>query len=531
MMVSLDAGRGTRLRLAQVALAIFALLTWTGCAGLQVVLQRFDRGGDPAGEGGGAGDGQLYAGAECHSRPRVSPNSVFAAVNPREPPKEQVLDLICLPTSPVGRSRYGGTSHGGFPELHQRFDDRRPDPLLAGIIVADCVRSGGCRLDEDPAAVAMMAGYLPHLEPGALARQAHGLGLSPAAEQAFVELVATAKRQVEGQLGRFNPTFRRIFLEVPQVVQQERQAYFARYAALYQELDERSAALFASLPDTGKLRAQIDLIEALRERYLTECKDPRCVFDPLFMEATLTLAEAEHVAGWSLELSATVRVLSDKNRVPTHYAHAIYERQMKEVVAHNQRREAWDKEQKAGVPPAVLAAKYPGGEPDPRIPTMTVYEAGDPLYARLQAILPERSPIPQAGRVRSLSKAKPGLTRATFHDEEIKYESADCRPTQRIIRYDYDRDGSSVRPVYEEICGPSTTVREYKKLEPVLLPEREAKALRPGQTIYYLSDGEEARLLESFEGERPLTLRGLRLPAAANKPAGSAPVGRLSRGR
>lgn len=453
-----------------------------------------------------------------------------AGLDPDAPRSEQILQSVCSAPSGTPQQRDPVEAKAAFTRLHNRFDDRKEDPVLAALMVVDCWKSSYCRVDVDPISTGMMQLYARRFDEASLKAALETISLPAEARTSFSTLALLSREELLAQGKKLTPAFSRVFVEIPEKVAIERQKAFERYEAIYKKLSPLLEALSAPDLRPEALAKLVEDVDELREAFLKKCADARCRYEPLYVQASVALARAQLRAGERMDAYANVHYLLDaKAPPPQMFASVVSQGQYARLVDLTLQADEAKKLEQAGTPRSVIREKFPDAELVELVRPGMVWQMPDEGRA-LAMSFSDLQVWPDGGKIRSAAKVSGGKVRIAFADEVEKIEYANCRATNHVERYEYRATfgaNGTVVPVYSQICDKPTVEIERKKIDPILLPEREAKHLQPGQQLFTLTEsasGErDSRVLSAYSGGKLVILRGFKSPPEGESASETSP--------
>jgi hypothetical protein len=387
----------------------------------------------------------VYRGPEC------------AAPNGDGTIKAQVLRALC-----AGELDDSTHSAMEIERRHKRFDDRRPDPVVAALNAIDGARAG-----TQYVALGMSTYYATLVDAAKLKPALERHGVTGAARDAFVELAMKAKADVPALAAKLDERRKHMYVDAPHEAVARRAAYFKEHAVEYARLDavERRAE-HARISRKAPAEIIADL-GAIRGDYFAKCADAACRFDALPIEATHELMMLYVAADDSLRSRAEATLL----REPAAKTHvfsvetgtALYE-------AMTEERSAWEQykaAQEQGTDEVTLKARF-GATPPVKVDPQTDYIGSDAFHDAWTLFAGGSNLDSPSGTVNAVKATKQKNDRGEVL-AEISFRD--------VVSTD-----------------------EVAKTAPVFVPASEASDLQPGETVVTLVAPSSRRgvVLEAF---------------------------------
>lgn len=443
--------------------------------------------------------GRTYAGKACDDvlfplDPRASNDAVES-----DDLRHAALLTICQRQNTVTSSGHEEEQQPRFSppyhrKLHETFDDRHPDPVVAALIVMACRdeicqhqenrvnRDDSMSVESHESGVGMRALYADFVNEDALRKRLVAIGLDEAAVKSFVGMFQESAKQTRTELAAMSEAERDFVYDGPRNLALDRQAYYKKHAKHYAALD----ALGRKIEQRGdKPEALADALRSLRSEYAQGCKTT-CIHDLFYLEATRRLVLLHVAQQDALGVVAEADLLDDPESVHLPFSTALARVQHEREQAANVARERYGKAEKNGLQGATKDAVV--GE---AAPLHISYDAlwqgvGMPAYRELVDAKSVGSLSDEIKAVkRSGQKAVVSFT-VKKHKVEEPYA---CRRTNRVERI--QSDGSLD---YETFCKYRTKVVTEQPPDPVTVPADEAAGLRAGELIQLWTTKDQARV-------------------------------------
>jgi hypothetical protein len=375
---------------------------------------------------------------------------------------------------------------------HKTFDDRRPNRVVAALNVLDCAKTQGLA----KVAIGMCTYYAELFDEASLKAEVAQLKISDDMKSTFVWASLRSQSVVASFAKRFDPRRKHLYIDVPRAVIDKRRAYFDAHADLYKELDALEAQAKNARAAKQAPQEIVSGFVALRGKYLTQCGNADCRFDPFVIEATQELVRLGVAANDQLLARAENYLLREpaagRHLFAVETGTAVYEATSKESRDYDLYERA-----KASLDATTLAARF-GDTPPIHIDPQSDFMASETLPDMTSVLGDgEGQWITAGGVVRSVSgsgknnaRGEP-LALVTFRDDISTYSIESCYETGKIKGVSFDSSGSG-HVDYESVCHSVGTQTDVKKVPPVLVPKAEAQGLKPGEVLVALV-GKESR--------------------------------------
>lgn len=489
-----------------------------GCAVLGIT---FDR------AGADAGSGTRYVGEECKGfEMREEVDHVgdkrivtLSAEQPArvDPVPLAVAKIACGDTV----SSYppdGGAS--AWVQRHHDFDARHFDHVSAALMLTMCAKDSSCIAPDGPNstspterpqyAAGLMLGYAKGVDPEVVDGALESAQVSAGLRKHFLDQLAHARAEVDKIVAATPAGAAAVFVEIPRAVQAEQAARVAPHADLYARFDAAAAAAKAKR-DAGVDDAAIIALEDLRREWVTACGDLECTERDLGLEIARALFLAHVNRQDRLGAQAELGYVAPK--VPTELAREIDRRQREAMSGSSEALRKQEKLRDQGVDQSTARAATAGAD-------AFDFSNVHPITAELervrtvdwQALVPGGGERRTHGGVlaRKRNDKPSGLVVLEFADKVERYADEACRDTGRVERIESDG-----RLVYGEKCRATGKTNVYRtKIDPVMVPPREAKSLVAGDEVtVVVVPGEPmpARVLSASRKERQVQRRDVRV--------------------
>lgn len=529
----------------RLLLAPLASLLFAACGILKLVPSNSAGGDGPEGRHV-AIDGRTYRvgpywGPECERigayRNEVTPYDPEPAPtmgkqpNLSSDPADQFLRLVCVEQI---MSDEDEPERNTWVTQHFRFDELYFDHTTAAMMLVECLKAGSClgegapfhhqkianpeamKLEEQQAnaprkafqyyEVGMMRWYADHVDPKQVAAKLATIpGLPAAAQEVFLKQLDRAKARVIAVSDELVPEAKRLFVELPAAVYNQRTAEHARDGKTITELGLLIARVKAERA-TGVTDETIAKLRDLRIAYHASCKAD-CTRGVVFAAITKQLFWAYVSRGDSAAAMAESKLLEHLDPTAQQEIATKQSDQITKVLGRTHR---------------VASAREQGIDADTASATANgklldlgdgryVYRWSDEFKIYYEALVPEAQEVGHVGgKVASLERK--GATMLVRFQDEVSSdtEGTDCYETNRIDGID-----SSGKLIYREACRSSVTHVERRKVDPVTIPANEASALHGGDEIVGFAKGSgDARLARIWlvkRGQRVARLREMAL--------------------
>lgn len=499
-------------------LASVLLLGTSSLAGCAFFTSAFDRG-----KADGKAGASHYAGAECKAfelredTDTVGERRIVTLTSP-QPARVDPLPLRVAKVACGDRidlyPEDGGES--AYVQYHHDFDTRRFDHATAALILTMCNKDASCigplepNTSRDPAARHYPAGlllyYAEGVDPAKTDAALTEAGVSAELRRHFQGELERARTQVRTVAAEITGPAAEVFIGIPAEVRKERAAEDAKYAALFARFDAIAKTAQAKR-EGGVDDPTIAALEELRGDYLAQCGAFDCLDRGLGIAIARELFFAHVSRQDALGAQAELRMADPKER--TEVAREIDRRQEAAMgdasEAYRKQAQLRDQGLDEGTTKAATgnAAAYDFSKSRrwsfERIRTVRLAElvpgGGEPRY--------------HGGKL-AAKKPSGADTMLVFADKVDRYADEACVETRKVQRI--ESDGTLV---YAQKCRATGKTNVYRtKIDPVVVPAREAKALKTGDEVNLVVAGGEpmsGRVSSASRNEKLVQRRGLRL--------------------
>ncbi|MBS1120429.1 MAG: hypothetical protein H6Q90_2657 [Deltaproteobacteria bacterium] len=492
---------------------VLAVTLVTGCGAMLSKLGMGERGTETAWS---RARPVAFSSPECSKviRPLGGPNDDYNAISTKKDPsaEAQILLLICPRRSMIGTY---GHELPTWPliekldpeESYFAQDDTHPDVIGAALsVVGIANRKQDDRNDhDDPRAseTGLALFWSTVIPPAEVEAALAPVQLAPDAKQAFLAFYRAAPSMLRVDL--LSPVERNLVVDIPVAVYKERQAHITEYRQLYDRLAALRAEAAAARAKGSDLGALIDKLVALRGEFLVRCGKLECKNRPLYADATRELATLDVVRGDVVAARAESSLFAARGSYVAGLPQAVRAAQAREAAKLREQRAKFRKAKDSGADDAT-ARQLAGGE-GAQLDSHFFLEPPMALANFAAALEHGDSIMPSSAEVASL-KVTGATAHVVFKLNRIEYEEPyDCKRTNRITRI---RDDGSLE--YEEDCKYRKVTDSKAAHPPIDLPASEAKGLRVGEMLSFLSGKTGARVVEVRRKDAVVQLRGDRLP-------------------
>jgi hypothetical protein len=336
-----------------------------------------------------------------------------------------------------------------------------------------------------------------------LASRVAKAGLSEEANQAFLALYDDAIARAKGT--QFEEGERAVFIDIPVATYKARKAHFKEFAELYKKLDELTAEAKAARKDPAVGLDIVEKLSALRGDFLAKCGKPECRSQLLWAHATRELALMHVAREAALDAIVESRMNMSPGSYTAGFAQAIHVAQELYVKKMEEAYRKYKKAKDSGVDDET-ALSIAGGSRgfdfrhgDLFNPKTSLPNYAEALDQKGQHSYPRDTAVAVASVQPSGPKARIVFEKDTFQSDE----PYNCRQTGRLQRI---RSDGTLE--YEEICSYRPRTQVVEKHPPVVVLAAEAKHIRRGDVVRFISKGEEARVIEVKRGDKVIQIRG-----------------------
>jgi len=444
---------------------------------------------------------------------------------------DQFLRLVCVEDI---MSAEDEPERNTWVTQHFRFDELYFDHTTAAMMLVECLKAGSClgegapphhqKSDNPEVAkweaeqaqkprqafqyyeVGMMRWYADHVDPKQVAAKLATIpGLPPAAQEVFMKQLDRAKARVIAVSDELAPEAKRLFVDLPAAVYNQRTAEHARDGKTITALGLLIARVKTERA-TGVTDDTIAKLRDLRIAYHATCKGD-CTRTVVFAAITKQLFWAYVSRGDSAAAMAESKLLEHLDPTAQQEIATKQSEQIQKALGRTHR---------------VASAREQGLDADTASATANgklldlgtgryVYTWKDEFKIYYEALVPESGEVGHVGGKVAALERKGGNMIVRFQDEvSSDTEGTDCYETNRIDGID-----SSGKLIYREACRGSVTHVQRRKVDPVTIPANEASALHGGDEIVGFAKGTgDARLGRIWivkRGERVARLREMAL--------------------
>ena len=268
-----------------------------------------------------------------------------------------------------------------------------------------------------------------------------------------------------------------------------RKAYYARNAAIYAKLDAVEARAADARPDESEDVVQD--MNALRGDYLAAARDAAARFDPFVIEVTRQIVLLHIAAKRDMLAQAESELLREPSAGRHLFSVELGASLYRAMAAEHKEYLEYERAQHAGLDEPALKARFG---------PMPPFDVGDAERWAVMDELPDlaghvdedsASWRSVSGITRGTSAAPPGpngeaRVRISFNDIVDTYDNTSCYETGKVVGVTWSGDQGHLD--YETVCSVVGQRTEVTKIEPVILPAAEAKAIRPGENLLAMVD-------------------------------------------
>ncbi|MEP6861804.1 MAG: hypothetical protein ABJE66_14350 [Deltaproteobacteria bacterium] len=426
-------------------------------------------------------------------------------------PADQFLRLVCVEQILSSESE---PERNTWVTQHFRFDELYFDHTTAAMMLVECLKASSClgegaphhhEVINNPEAmkwqaeqeraprnvwqyyeVGMMRWYADHVDAKQVAAKLATIpGLPAAAQQAFMTQLDRAKTRVIAVSDELAPDAKKLFVDLPAAVYNQRTAEHARNGKVIAELGLLITRM-KSERASGVTDETISKLRDLRIAYHASCKAD-CTRGVVFAAITKQLFWAYVARGDAAAAMAESKLLDHLD--PT-AQQEIATKQSDQIIKAMGRTHRVASAREQGID-ADTASSTANGKLLDLGDGRYIYEWKDDFKIYYEALIPDGSEVGHVGgKVAALEK-KGGNILVRFQDEfSSDTEGTDCFESNRIDGID-----SSGKLIYRQECRGSVTHVQRRKVDPVTIPANEAGALHGGDEIVGFAKGAgDARL-------------------------------------
>ncbi len=431
-------------------------------------------------------------------------------------PVAQILLATCVRRSKTGTyghdiEQWNKVKPLSAEEVYLGLDDRKLDMVSAALTAVFIMNPMDRHYDryEGKKWAGLVRFYGEIIDRDALAAEVRKVAVPDEAKVAFLKLYDDAVARAAAVL--FSPAESRLLVDIPVETVKARRAHFNKYDGMYKLLDKLVAQGEKARGDAQASEALVGLLVDLRSKFMEACAKVECRAFPLWAHTTRELALVHVSRNSLLDAEVESAMQSGRGRYVADMPQAVFVAQQAELQQMLEAQRKYKKAKENGVDDKTarsLAGSPYAGEKlgyNPEGDLLFHPKMELPNYAKA---LDEKSSY-DYGRAQqvpllSVQSAGGGKSKLTFEKETYKGEEAvNCRMTNRITRI---RSDGTLE--YEEICDYRPTSRTVELHAPVMVPEAEAKPLKKGDKVMFVSRGGEARIMEVKRGDAVVQLRG-----------------------
>lgn len=388
-------------------------------------------------------------------------NSMEAREDPT--PEAQILLAVCTRRTKTGTYGHKIDQWPRVKEIdptkaYLAQDDARLDVLSAAVTVAHVANAlNRERRDIDKQDVALALFWRRVVDETALEKALARVAIPPEAKAAFVTQYRMAPVALSPLL---NEDERQLLVELPVQIFRARQEQFRSFAKLYARHESMRGEIEAARAGRGDRDAIVVQLEALRSDYMDACAKAECRHTPLWANVTRDLAQLHALRNDALASRAEALMIHSEYYAGL--AQAVWLAQRDE---YKRLKELWEKYERA-----------------------------------------KRSGYDETA-ARQLAAGAPR--------EELGYGLL-IEPSTSLPDYSapLGDDAYRIRQDSGEVSDVQGDVVKFRGGWPseVRLPAREARLLKAGDQVKFVSDGKKGRVLTARRRDRVVMIRGDRVP-------------------
>lgn len=384
------------------------------------------------------------------------------------------------------------------------FDDRLADPVTAALVVTKTASASPASSTAKLGAAHLLGGMV---EPAALTAKLEKLSVPQGAASAFVGLFEAARASVTQEMAGLSGGKKKVYVDIPSEVHQQRKAYYEAHKAAYQKLDDVLAQV-----EKDPAKAASSLV-ALRGEHMTACGTASCAFEPIHREITAALFLIRLQQDDSLAANAEARWLDQAEVVDSTLAGAVFQKQVPDAEAMTEAFKTSKRTQSAGLDPKAQSAALHGVDP-------VNFGAGallwpgpaDNLKKAWALRADEETRLFQAGVV-SATKKNGARTTLEFLAEPPREDEGQCVSITRLTGIG---DGGVL--LWDRGCPLLPRLPLPMKLQPVSVDEAEAAKIEVGEVVTMVVDAKSkdrsAVVFQARKGKNVVQIRGDRVKPA-----------------
>lgn len=372
-----------------------------------------------------------------------------------------------------------------YVQYHHDFDARRFDHATAALILAmcnkesDCIGPVGPNTTRDPATRHYPAGILALYAERVDAKKVDGAlasaGVSEGLRAHFLTELDAARAEVKRIVAEIPAPAAEVFVAVPRQVWSERAQEDARHAALWAKFDAL-AETARGTREKGVDDATIAALEDLRTEWVKACGDLECMergpgvaiarelfFAHVGRQDALGAQAERSLAGPEAGIEAALEI----DRRQAALMSAASETHRKQAALRDQ-----------GLDESTTRAATAGAQAYD-FSSVRRWNLDKVRTVQWDQLVPGGREARGHGGTLRAKKAKGESTVLEFADKVEKYADEACHETRKVERIESDG-----RLVYEQRCRATGKTNVYRtKIDPVIVPSREAKKLQAGDEV------------------------------------------------
>lgn len=438
------------------------------------------------------------------------------------PVEQTVRRLMCA-------ERPDGELHA---QLYRRFDPRQIDALTAAMMITTCVGDGRCQSEErrvfsgrqrlSYSQSGALYPYAVRLDMHQVAAAVAPMDLDDDMKSLFVDRVAACRQHLVQVVESWNPRIRRIYVDVPEQVLEQRYSDELALAAHYGRLDELRPRIEAAVLDRTSSEPLRQEAALLRSEYVHACvargrTSLYCLNGPVGRPLTQYLMQLAVRADDAPVAVAEHALLSsgpDQSDIRYEIHEAIGRAMRKETQDYRRYAEAVS----MSVDPGLLSERFGSTPPVDLSNRLNATGITPPSSVPMEReVRTMRRQVDHVRRVVARTRVRGELAVVSFQDiVDHHQEQTGCRESNRV-----EAITSSGELIYRLHCsGPWITRTTRDRQEPVTVTAEEAVGLSRGQTVLVAVDRETRRgaIVQVFADEDraalPIRLRTFALESA-----------------
>jgi hypothetical protein len=410
----------------------------------------------------------------------------------------------------------GGAS--AWVQRHHDFSPRRFDHVSAALMLTLCAKDSDCIGPDGPNstspiegsqyAAGLMLRYAEGVEPESVDAALAEAGVSAALREHFLGDLARARADVEKIVAATPAGAAAVLVEIPKAVYAEHAARIAPHAELYARFDA-AAAKARTQREAGVDDGAIAALEDLRGAWVAACGGLECTEQDLGVEIARELFFAHVTRQDRVGAQAELAMVAPK--APFELAYEIDLRQRDAMQKGNETLRKQEKLRDQGVDEGTARAATAGA-------AAFDFSKVHPIDLERVRTVEWNALVPGGGErrthggvlARKRNDKQTGLVVLEFADKVDRYADEDCRDTNRVERIESDG-----RLVYGQKCRATGKTNVYRtKIDPVMVPAREAKPLATGDDVSVVvgtGTPKNARVLSASRKDRLVQRRDVRV--------------------